>query len=382
MLDLYFQPHEAILPANLPFGPLCSSMDGEADQGVDNTVHSLQLLLWEQAKVALRENTEVECFRIVYAEFIFSITERPHSRQDIDPVMQDSESKHHTLDSPAYLEAGIPIIGQLLSNERPSFHLEQAARKMLALKCRFEMEELRSRSRSEAGLAPQQQQTLGFLYWLLVMFDTVVSPLKSRPVVIADEYCRPDSLQNTDCQWRLDMFLKDDSEMPRSLRWPCSPEIAARAIIKAAPIKVLLYRQLFYIQNALRKQSSTHDILSATKGAVAVCRYWDMTYASFFQGLLQGYDGVSAQLRSWFVCIFTAWNLGTLVLADLVELVYEKTSPGDKIVYAQNKPMDMRRSSAINLAELAGAVIPQKNDQGQLPKYHAASLPLSYVIIE
>lgn len=203
------------------------------------------------------------------------------------------------------------------------------------------------------------------------MFDTVVSPLNKRPVVTADEHCMAGFIQsreNVPCQWRLHMFLKDDSEMPQSLRWPCSEEVASKAMIKAAPTKVLLYRHLSYIQNALRKRSSTNDIINAAKGAITVCRYWDMTYASFFQGLLRGYDRVSSKLRSWVVCIFTAWNLGTLVLADLLELVHEKATTGDT-----NSYIDIRLCSAIDLPQLAGAVVPHKTSHiKQLPKCHAA----------
>jgi hypothetical protein len=330
--------------------------------------YSLQLLLWEQARTALQENMGIECFRIVYAELIFGITERPEPRHN-----QDYRSHRNDPCLSRDQHSVIHVIGHILSNERPSAHLEQAARKMLALKYRFEMEDLKSKRGPQDIYALQRRRTVGFIYWLLVMFDTVVSPLNKRPVVIADEYCRTDSLQDTHCQWRLDMFLRDDSEMPQSLRWPCSEEVASRAMIKAAPIKVLLYRQLSYIQNALRKRSSIHNIINATKGAITVCRYWDMTYASFFQGLLRGYDRVSSKLRSWVVCIFTAWNLGTLVLADLLELVHKNANTDDKMGHAPNSYMNIRRSSAINLAELAGAVIPRETSHTkQLPNYHVA----------
>ncbi|EXK83741.1 hypothetical protein FOQG_12076 [Fusarium oxysporum f. sp. raphani 54005] len=332
--------------------------------------YSLQLLLWEQARTALQQNMEIECFRIVYAEFIFGITERPEPRYN-----QDYSSHRDDICLSRDQHSVIHFIGHIMSNERPSVHLEQATRKMVALKYRFEMEELKSKRGPRDTYALQRRRTVGFIYWLLVMFDTVVSPLNKRPVVIADEHCMTDSILNTEdepCQWRLDMFLKDDSEMPQSLRWPCSEEVASRAMIKAAPIKVLLYRQLSYIQNALRKKSSIQNIINATKGAITVCRYWDMTYASFFQGMLRGYDRVSSKLRSWVVCIFTAWNLGTLVLADLLELVHEKATTSDKISHAPNSYMDIRRSSAINLAELAGAVVPHKTSHvEQLPKCHA-----------
>ncbi|WKT53906.1 Zn(2)-C6 fungal-type DNA-binding domain superfamily [Fusarium oxysporum f. sp. vasinfectum] len=332
--------------------------------------YSLQLLLWEQARTALQQNMEIECFRIVYAEFIFGITERPEPKYN-----QDYNSHRNDIGLSKDQHSAIHFIGRVMSNERPSLHLEQATRKMFVLKDRFEMEELKSKRGPRDIYALQQRRTVAFIYWLLVMFDTVVSPLNKRPVVIADEHCMTGSILNTEdesCQWRLDMFLKDDSKMPQSFRWPCSEEVASRAMIKAAPIKVLLYRQLSYIQNALREKSSIQNIINATKGAITVCRYWDMTYASLFQGMLRGYDRVSSKLRSWVVCIFTAWNLGTLVLADLLELVHEKATTGDKISHAPDSYMDIRQSSAINLAELAGAVVPHKTSHvEQLPKCHA-----------
>ncbi|KAG4263586.1 hypothetical protein FPRO03_09893 [Fusarium proliferatum] len=332
--------------------------------------YSLQLQLWKQARTALQQNTEIECFRIVYAEFIFGITERPEPRY----IQGYNNQKYDTCLS-RDRHSAIHFIEHVMSNERPSVHLEQAARKVSALKYRFDMEEPKSKIGPRDNYAFQRRRTVGFIYWLLVMFDTVISPMSKRPVVIPDEYCMPDSIVNTEdksCRWRLDMFLKDDSEMPQSLRWPCSEEVASRAMIKAVPIKVLLYRQLSYIQNALQKKSSIQNIIDATKGAITVCRYWDMTYASFFQDMLRGYDKVSSKLKSWAVCIFTAWNLGTLVLADLSELVHEKAAIGDKISHTLNNYVDIRRSSAINLAELAGAVVPHKTSHvEQLPNGHA-----------
>lgn len=333
--------------------------------------YSLQLQLWKQARTALQQNTEIECFRIVYAEFIFGITESPEPRYNQDYNTQKDDS---CLSRDQH--SAIHFIGHVMSNERPSVYLEQATRKVSALKYRFDMEELKSKSGPRDTYALQRRRTVGFIYWLLVMFDTVISPLSKRPVVIADEHCMPDSIVNTEdksCRWRLDMFLKDDSEMPQSLRWPCSEDVASRAMIKAVPIKVLLYRQLSYIQNALQNKSSIQNIIDATKGAITVCRYWDMAYGLFFQGMLRGHDKVSSKLKSWAVCIFTAWNLGTLVLADLSELVHEKAAAiGDKISHTPNSYMDIRRSSAINLAELAGAVVPHKTSHvEQLPNGHA-----------
>ncbi|KAF5620319.1 regulatory alcR [Fusarium tjaetaba] len=330
---------------------------------------SLQLQLWKQARTALRQNTEIECFRIVYAEFVLGITERPEQRYN-----QDCNSQRDDTCLPRDQHSVAHSIGHIMSHELPSMHLEQATRKVSALKYRFDMEELRLKSRPRDIYAVQRRRAVGFIYWLLVMFDTILSPLSKRPVVISDDHCMPDSTVNTEdkpCRWKLDMFLRDDSEMPQSLRWPCSEEVASRAMIKAAPIKVLLYRQLSYIQSALQKQSSIQNIIDATKGATTVCRYWDMTYASFFQGLLRGYDSASPKLKSWVVCIFTAWNLGTLVLADLSELVHEKATIGGNISHAPNSYVDMRRSSAINLAELAGTVVPHETGHfDQLPEGH------------
>ncbi|KAF5704320.1 regulatory alcR [Fusarium mundagurra] len=333
---------------------------------------SLQLQLWKQARTALQQNTEIECFRIVYAEFVLGITERPEQIYN-----QDYNSQRDDICLPRDQHSVAHSIGHIMSYERPSVHLEQATRKVSALKYRFDMEELRSKSRPRDIYAVKRRRTVGFIYWLLVMFDTVLSPLSKRPVVISDDHCMPDSTVNTEdkpCRWKLDMFLRDDSEMPQSLRWPCSEEVASRAMVKAAPIKVLLYRQLSYIQSALQKQSSIQNIIDATKGAITVCRYWDMTYASFFQGILRGYDRVSPKLKSWVVCIFTAWNLGTLVLADLSELVHEKATIGGNISHAPNCYVDMRRSSAINLAELAGAAVPHKTSHFEkLSECHATA---------
>ncbi|KAL5588508.1 hypothetical protein FOBRF1_015036 [Fusarium oxysporum] len=82
---------------------------------------------------------EIECFRIAYAGFIFGVTERPESNDD-QGLKRYSDGLGLSPDK----ESAIPLIGQIMSNDRPSAHLDQATRTVLALKYRFEMEGLRS----------------------------------------------------------------------------------------------------------------------------------------------------------------------------------------------------------------------------------------------
>ncbi|RMJ13149.1 hypothetical protein CDV36_007174 [Fusarium kuroshium] len=352
-------------------------LDSPAERLALGLEQSLRDLLWKQARTALQEVSELECFRVIYAEFIFGLTQRPWTDDDFTSTFRISSvsSRQDTLESE---------IARIFSQENSSVYLDRAVRKAHALKYRFDTSEAGLFQESEPKFSPQDRQGIGFLYWLLVMHDTVCSPMNERPVVLADEDCVMDALKQhlpaqgssgalqVNYRWKLDMFLHDDPDSPQVPRWPCSYATAAKAIIKSTPIKILLYRYVFYLQNAIKNKESKRSVENCLQGAVSVCRYWDMTYSPFFSDLVRNYGSVPPRLKSWFVCIHVAWNLGMLLLADLIDLIDDK-GMSNKTAAQARRSIDfvarIRMNGALELSELARADTASKE---ALPGYHFA----------
>jgi hypothetical protein len=172
--------------------------------------------------------------------------------------------------------------------------------------------------------------------------------------------------------------VQDDLDKPTlSLHWPCNYHDAAEGVARSAPVKVLLFRYISYLQNTLRKRESAKAIEDVISGALLLHRYWNTTYGSFFRGLIRDYNTIPSRIKSWFVCILVPWNLGALMLADLIEFVdnnnmgFEQAS---RSRIAENLPSVMRKLSANELSDIAHVTTPAHYNSGsrQLPDLHFA----------
>ncbi|KAF7552925.1 hypothetical protein G7Z17_g3990 [Cylindrodendrum hubeiense] len=242
------------------------------------------------------------------------------------------------------------------------------------------------------SISSEDKSTIGLLYWLAVMFDTVSSSMNERPLVVADEECQHSSPQEeppaageqdetSSGRWKIDVFIQDDLEAPGELlHWPCSYEAAAEAVTKSAPVKVLLFRHVSYLQNILRKGGRGQKVEEIIRSTTSVYRYWNMTYGSFFRELVQNFDAVPPRIQSWFVCISAHWHLAALMLADLVEFVDGNNLGTGTVVRSRvNSKMAsrIRESSVRELSDLASVATPPNEESGnipgpQLPDFHHA----------
>lgn len=357
-----------------------SRLDMFGQNGQPNFEENVQQSTWEQARQALQECSDLESYRVVYAELIFGLVQKPTK-----PRRRISQGHHGYIVS--FAERKREVMKILAIQNQPVF-VERATRKVHSMKFRLDAAETGFSMFGEppAKLMAEDRSTIGLLYWFAVMLDTVSSSISERPVALADEDCQHEALERDENnpgtpvnrRWEARLFVQDDLDKPSlSLRWPCSYHDAAEGVARSAPVKVLLFRYISYLQNTLRKRESAKAIEDVISGALLLYRYWNSTYGAFFRGLIRDYNTIPPRIKSWFVCILVPWNLGALMLADLIEFVdnnnmgFEQSSLSR---IAEDLTTVMRKLSADELSDIARVTTPAQRSSGtgQLPDLHFA----------
>ncbi|KAM0351403.1 hypothetical protein ACHAP4_009544 [Fusarium culmorum] len=324
----------------------------------------LQRNLWDQARRALDDVADVESFRVVSAEMIFGLTQKPLSQDDKANDWTTSVPLGGSFDADALSEE----ISDIIENNGPPIYMERAARKMHVLKYRYDAERrgiVKTRKNKRpvtlSMMSTEDQSTISLLYWLSVMFDTVSSSMAERPVVVVDANSQHDDATG-DKDWNVPLFIQDSLEKPKLVvHWPCSYDEAAEAVARSAPVKVLMFRHVHYLQTVLRQGESPEKVEEIIERSVRVYRYWNMTHGTFFRELLENYDSIPSRIQSWFICISAPMHLGVLLLADLVSQVDTNSLglPAQTQSRTNSKwIMRVRERSAKELSDLARVTTP------------------------
>ena len=395
---------------------------------------SIQRSLWHQARAALQDCADIESYRVVCAELIFGLTQRPWEEFEFAELELATSSAQFSADSNMAHSAGVPAtfaearrkreailakLSEVLQKDGPPIFIERAARKMHALKSKYDNYELGflGEERTEpkdvtdtgSKITTEDGQTVGLLFWMAAMFDTISASLTERPAVLADDESQHEAAEHEQMfpgasfhsasseagsseaesavnvkrgnRWRIDLFIQDNPErMSHQHHYPCSYEDAAHNITRATPVKVLLYRQVLYLQNMLRKPyltkgQPTEEIVSET---LLIYRYWNIKYGAFFRELIQHYPTVPSRVRGWFVCILAHWHLGALMLADVLELVDQNRvglEENRQTRLTSHTVANIRRTSAIQLSDLARVatpLMPDSETDPTMPDFHFA----------
>ncbi|CAK7235687.1 hypothetical protein SBRCBS47491_009380 [Sporothrix bragantina] len=438
---------------------------------------SIQRSLWQQARRAVQDCADIESYRVVCAEFIFSMTQRPweeyefaelelttsHAQYGDGPLPPDDDENDNGAEARRRREAILGKLNEVLDKDGPPIFIERAARKMHALKFKFDNHELGFLGQSAPGrhdrrngrdtrdvtdttsphVTSEESQTVGLLFWLAVMFDTISASMTERPVVLADDESQHEAAEHDDMfgdrdgyaectvgvdgstesinlediaktmrsqssssgtsgsgldpasitssgkqakknnRWRIDLFIQDDpgrQSTTTSYHYPCPYDDAARIVTRCAPVKVLLYRQVLYLQNMLRKPylSKGMPIEEVISETLMIYRYWNLTYGAFYRELIQNYPTVPTRIRGWFVCILAHWHLGALMMADVVALIDEHRVGSEDSRDLRMKACtvaSIRRSSALQLADLARVATPHmanSDSDPSMPDFHYA----------
>ncbi|KAH0499789.1 hypothetical protein TgHK011_006956 [Trichoderma gracile] len=379
--------------------PTASTSSGDESDGfAEEFDRSLQHQIWAQAKRALQDVDELESYRVALAELIFGLTQKAWDHEPGDREFRGAtDIRSHGVGLETEVKARL---GDIISTEGPPIYMERAARKVQTLQARYNAgrrgigssvgnnNAVEATGTSQFFSSKENKETAGLLYWFAVMFDTVSSSMNERPVVVPDEdiphYADedlPDTATEDDTpphgRWDVGSFVHDDVENPAyKPTWPCPYEDAAKAVTKAAPVKVLLFRHLSYLQGILRRGArgkKVEDIISST---LSLYRYWNKTYGSFFRELMLDVNSVPERIRSWFFCISCHWNLAALMIADLVAFVDENNLGTDIETWARTEgkiAWRIRDASTQELSELAVISIPCQGSQDDSNFHHAVN---------
>lgn len=370
---------------------------------------TLQKSFWAQAKRALQDCSDMECFRVVCADLIMGLAQKPMDDEDLAFDRRDSMPPNgFGGDSPIVGGEGsiASQISDIIAAEGPPVFMERAARKMHALKFQYEARETGvldssksslglERATSAESLSDEERGTIGLVYWMTVMFDTVSSSMNGRPVVVSDEECHhdptypsyPDRPEHDafnieysphDARWWAELFVRENAE--GVLRWPCSTETATKGVVAAAPVKVILFRHVSYLQNTVRSKYRGEAVEKVISNSMAVYKHWNVTYGAFFRDLVHQYNSVPTHIQSWFVCVVAHFHCAALLLADLIELVDENNlgvEYSTQVRLRVDVVRFLRQDSAAILSDLARvSTCPRAGD---IPGTHISDLHFAVV---
>lgn len=318
---------------------------------------TMQVAAWNEARKALQDAGDIESFRLVLAQIVFSLTQRPHDSQcgtDKTPeVVNAGPGVVHEGDGTVeQCEDLMSKLNLAIDAEDPPIHLEKGVRLIHSLRSRMAMcastpshkprPNRRGKQYKPSGnrFDAADRATVDLLFWLGVMFDTLSSAMHKRPLVLSDEDSNvyaadpstaTDQMQgdigsvvprSTEGVWDFHLFAHQRSRLQQDLvRWPCSFEQAAALLCDAAPVKVLLFRKVTRIQTLLSRSCRGERVERSIKAALNVCKHWESLYAPFISDCIQYHDTLPARIQSWYICLTGHWHLATLLLADLIEIV-------------------------------------------------------------
>ncbi|KAL2870277.1 Zn(II)2Cys6 transcription factor domain-containing protein [Aspergillus lucknowensis] len=326
---------------------------------------SIRKSVWNDARHALEHSTGIPSFRIIFANIIFSLTQSP---------LDDGQDKR---------------LAELLDNDRAPIFLETANRQLYTFRHKFtrlqretpppsrvrelrrgsigstttEVLEMPTPPSESAQIDPllssqEHRGTLGLLFWLGIMFDTLSSAMYQRPLVVSDEDSQiasasppaltdPEDQVDLDCfdiatqtgprtprkqdVWG-DFFLRhrgpdpgqphyDHSPVQTQIRWPCSYPAAAAILSEATPVKVLLYRRVTQLQTLLYRGASPTRLEDAIHRTLLVYHHWNRTYQGFMLDCVANHESLPPRIQSWYVILDGHWHLAAMLLADVVESI-------------------------------------------------------------
>jgi hypothetical protein len=335
--------------ARYPFGGTESDTD---TFGSDNVVssepafdRSLQVNAWHEAHNALHGVSEIESFRVVLAQMVFALTQKPVE----DSGLERKVSACQPEEKQSEVDRGLDECDDLLSKlnlaidaDGPPTHMEQGLRLIHSLRSRMAMMNVKPHQRhyraSTSRLEEADRAAVDLLFWLGVTFDTLSAAMNKRPLVVSDEdsdiypsapeYMTVDSEElmasttRSEGLWDGYLFARQDSRLQVSpVRWPCSFDEAAALLCDAAPAKVLLFRKVTRIQTLVTRNAHGPKIETSLQAALDVHAHWTKLYAPFIRDCIQHHDQLHPRIQSWYTCLAGHWYLAVLLLADLIEIV-------------------------------------------------------------
>ncbi|EXJ92370.1 hypothetical protein A1O3_00920 [Capronia epimyces CBS 606.96] len=377
---------------------------------------SLQHRLWNDAHRLLQETAGLDSFRVMFAQLVFSFTQKPlpcedHARirrlrakrgsgiysslngggiQNVEGdlvvgITANSAKQVHGPRDSGELEE----LQELLDLQGPPIYLENALMRLSDKRVRLEQLGAGSRAELAHPVSITDRKSFNLLFWLVMMCDTLVAALQGRSFVVSDEdslilraedpnqppssvslgLCEAeqsvaawpspplpdnDGLETT--PWG-SFFLERDklTKLRISSPWPFSTEYASDLLNDATPIKVLLYRKVKRLRNLLFKRATARRVEAGIVEALTVYEHWNATYGDLMLRCLKHHDELSPRIQSWYTILLGHWHLGAFLLSDCLEQI-DQHHKGDTL-YGELRQscrlvFEIRKTSAFQVAEL------------------------------
>jgi hypothetical protein len=335
--------------ARYPFGGTASSKDNFGSDSAASSEpafdRTLQINAWHEAHNALHAVGEIESFRVVLAQMVFALTQKPADSSEAERKASACQLEEKQFDIDQDLDECDDLLSKLnlaIDADGPPTHLEQGLRLIHSLRSRMAMLNMNPHQKqyraSTSRLEKADRAAVDLLFWLGVMFDTLSAAMNKRPLVVSDEDSdiypsAPDQVivssdeilttaDRSGGLWDGYLFARQESRLQENaIRWPCSFDEAAALLCDAAPAKVLLFRKVTRIQTLVTRSVCGPKIEAALQAALDVHDHWAKLYAPFIRDCIQYHDQLHPRIQSWYTCLSGHWYLATLLLADLIEIV-------------------------------------------------------------
>lgn len=346
---------------------------------------TLQKSFWNQARKSLSECSEIDSFRVVFAEIIFGLTQK--YREDGEFDGKSTERAEETAQS---METTSEAVEEILREDTQQIWLERATRRLHVLRRRVELHDRQSRIKKDSERSvydTECRKTIDLLFWLAVMFDTISAAMTERPLTVSDEDSsnlalthsthHTPMLADPSKRWNV-ILAKDRQTKVSSLRWPCTDAEISQELTDAAPVKVLLYRKVTLLQTLVARAADPRTLEEGISDTLMVYVHWQAIYSAIFADCLAHHMLLSPRIQSWYVCLFGHWLLATLIFAELVEVVDGREMSGE--IEARRRAEDgtvagIRRDTVRLVSALARASTPQHDEMtraGELGNFHHA----------
>ena len=385
---------------------------GDLGIGLDtHSERSIKVNLWNQAHNALNNSAGIPSFRIVFANIIFSLTQRPlNIGEQIRMMSCDaSDGVPVQLSGKGSTTTGVAEMNELFDNDRAPMFLETAIRQLFAFRYKLTRQQRHaskswigpsghSAERMADGISPTSNiphvdpilanpeycETFNLLFWLAVMFDTLTAAIHQRPPVVSDEdsqiTCVAPTISHMTTNgsqfdldsWSFmpnltsakkkdlwgDLFLSKSAASQNSgtPRWPCSYAEAAETLSDAAPVKVLLFRRVAHLQTLVYRGVGPETLEEAIQGTFSVYQHWNCTYNQFMLDCIAHHDDLPPRVQSWYVILAAHWHLAAILLADTLESIDRAMIGLDsqrELRSAIDPVVSLKRKNALAVSSLA-----------------------------
>jgi hypothetical protein len=377
--------------------------------------HLLRSSLWHDARRHIRHSADLGSFRVILAQFLFSLIECPmddtdfqeswrliKSREAISSRGQSSRVK--TLHNGCRAR---PLIGPW-GQKGPAYFwrrptdlqeirrcYENAELQLLQWSSKIEriMSTTLTALESPSANSPsaevrrtilQERSNFNMLFWFGIMGDSALSAITMKPLIISDEDSSYQHAEMHSVTGGVDLWCNRLSVGPQNQKlrkdnvWgehllgrlykneligDTEENIGlsqAEAILQeTAPVKVMFWRKIEALQTVFSKATPTSASLEKLiKDALSVYQHWNNRYGSFFKTCIAHHTNLTFKLQSWYITVAMHWHVAALILSQCIDGIDAESKSETlqrSLRLASGLVLEMKKSNSYAMTELARA---------------------------